>query len=82
MGEITNLYEGFQTVVPYKVRKKLNLDLDHVLEWNINGKEKVEVVFRKKTKFMDLKGMINSEDSIDSVSLQRKIRKGEEIDFS
>jgi len=31
---------------------------------------------------MDLKGIVKSDDLTDSVKLQRKIRKGEEIDFS
>jgi hypothetical protein len=31
---------------------------------------------------MDLKGVVSSEDRTDSIELQRKIRKGEEIDFS
>jgi len=48
MGEVTNLYKGFQTVVPSKIRKQLNLDLDHVIEWNIKEDGKVELVFRKK----------------------------------
>jgi bifunctional DNA-binding transcriptional regulator/antitoxin component of YhaV-PrlF toxin-antitoxin module len=82
MGEVTNLYKGFQTVVPSKIRKKLNLDLDHVIEWNIKEDGKVELVFRKKTNFMDLNGIVSSKDSIDSVKIQRKIRKGEEVDFS
>lgn len=82
MGEVTNLYKGFQTVVPSKIRKELNLDLDHVVEWNIKENGKVEVVFRKKTNFMDLKGIVSSKDSTDSVKIQRKIRNGEEIDFS
>jgi bifunctional DNA-binding transcriptional regulator/antitoxin component of YhaV-PrlF toxin-antitoxin module len=38
MVETSNLYKGYQTVVPSKIRKKLNLDLNHVLEWNINEK--------------------------------------------
>jgi len=82
MGEITQLYKGFQTVVPSKIRKKLNLDLDYILEWDINKNGKVEVEFRKKTSFMDLKGIVKSKDSTDSVKLQRKMRKGEGIDFS
>ena len=82
MGEITQLYKGFQTVVPSQIRKKLNLDLDYILEWDIAKNGKVEVEFRKKTSFMDLKGIVKSKDSTDSVKLQRKMRKGEEIDFS
>jgi len=82
MGEITQLYKGFQTVVPSQIRKKLNLDLDYILEWDITKNGKVEVEFRKKTSFMDLKGIVKSKDSTDSVKLQRKMRKGEGIDFS
>ena len=82
MGEITQLYKGFQTVVPSQIRKQLNLDLDYILEWDISKNGKVEVEFRKKTSFMDLKGIVKSDDSTDSVKLQRKMRKGEEIDFS
>ncbi|MCL2156395.1 MAG: hypothetical protein FWH54_00035 [Methanobrevibacter sp.] len=81
MGETSNLYKGFQTVVPSKIRKKLNLDLDYVLEWSINENNKVEIEFRKKTNFMDLNGLISSKKLNDSVKLQRKIRRGEDIDF-
>jgi len=48
MGEITHLYKGFQTVVPSQIRKKLNLDLNYILEWDISENGKVEVEFRKK----------------------------------
>lgn len=82
MVETSNLYKGFQTVVPSKIRKKLNLDLNHVLEWNIDENGKVEVEFRKKTNFMDLNGLISSEKHTDSVKFQRKIRSGEEVDIS
>jgi len=82
MVETSNLYKGFQTVVPSKIRKKLDLDLNHVLEWNINKNGKVEIEFRKKTNFMDLNGLVSSKKHNDSVKLQRKIRSGEEIDIS
>ncbi|GAA5819669.1 MAG: conserved hypothetical protein [Methanobrevibacter sp. CfCl-M3] len=82
VGEITNIYKGYQTVVPSKIRKQLNLDLNHVIEWNIKENGKVEVAFRKKTSFMDLKAIVSSKNSTDSVELQRKMRRGEEIDFS
>jgi len=82
MGEITKLYNGFQTVVPSKIRKKLNLDLDYIVEWNISDDNKVEIEFRKKTDFLDLVGMVSSKDNTDSVKLQRKLRNGEKVDFS
>jgi len=82
MVETSNLYKGFQTVVPSKIRKKLDLDLNHVLDWNINKNGKVEIEFRKKTKFMDLNGLVSSKKHTDSVKLQRKIRSGEEVDIS
>ena len=82
MTETSNLYKGFQTVVPSKIRKKLDLDLNHVLEWDINENGKVEIEFRKKTSFMDLNGLVSSKMQHDSVKLQRKIRSGEEIDIS
>ncbi|MDR1773476.1 MAG: type II toxin-antitoxin system PrlF family antitoxin [Clostridioides sp.] len=82
MGEISSLYKGFQTVIPSKIRKALNLDLDYVIEWNIGEDGKVVLDFRKKTNFMDLQGIVSSKDSTDSVELQRKMRRGEELDFS
>jgi len=82
MVETSNLYKGFQTVVPSKIRKKLNLDLNHVLEWKIKENGSVEVEFREKTNFMDLNGLVSSKKNNDSVKLQRKIRNGEEIDIS
>jgi bifunctional DNA-binding transcriptional regulator/antitoxin component of YhaV-PrlF toxin-antitoxin module len=66
MGEITNLYRGFQTVVPSKIRKKLNLDLDYILEWTISENNKVEVEFRKKTDFLDLVAMVSNENQVES----------------
>ena len=81
MGETSNLYDGFQTVVPSKIRKKLNLDLDYILEWNIDENNKVEIEFRKKTNFMDLNGLVSSKKHRDSVKFQRKIRHGEDNDF-
>ena len=82
MVETSKLYKGFQTVIPSKIRKKLNLDLNHVLEWKIKENGNVEIEFRKKTNFMDLNGLVSSKKRCDSVKLQRKIRSGEEIDIS
>lgn len=82
MVETSNLYKGFQTVVPSKIRKQLNLDLDYILEWNISENGKVEIEFRKKTSFMDLNGLVSSKKHMDSVKLQRKMRRGEEVDLS
>jgi bifunctional DNA-binding transcriptional regulator/antitoxin component of YhaV-PrlF toxin-antitoxin module len=81
MTETSKLYKGFQTVVPSKIRKSFNLDLDYILEWSINEKGNVEVEFRKKTGFMDLAGIFTTEQPTDAVELQRKMRRGEEIDI-
>ncbi|MDR0911975.1 MAG: hypothetical protein LBM96_05150 [Methanobrevibacter sp.] len=81
MGDVTNLYKGFQTVVPANIRKKLNLDLDYILEWNISDENKVEVEFRKKTNVNDLIGIFSSKEPTDAVDLQRKMRNGEDVDI-
>ncbi len=81
MPEISNLYKGFQTVVPASIRKKLDLDLNYVLEWDVVGEDRVEVFFRRKTRFMDLNGIVSS-GKRDSVKIQRKVRRGDRIDIS
>lgn len=44
-------------------------------------KENNNIAVKKKIDFLDLVGMVSSNDKNDSVKLQRMIRKGEKIDF-
>ncbi len=44
----TNIYDKFQTVIPKKIREKLGLTKDHVIEWIADENGKVELKFRKK----------------------------------
>ena len=49
---LTNLYSGFQTVVPASIRKELNLKLEDSLDWSIeDGKMIIEIKYPYKLNF-------------------------------
>jgi len=48
MTVTTKIYEKYQTAIPFKIRKKLNIDKNYLVKWSINEKGNPEIKFRKK----------------------------------
>ncbi|KZX14666.1 hypothetical protein MBCUT_19830 [Methanobrevibacter cuticularis] len=75
----TKLYENNQTVVPSEIRKIYDLKPDDIIEWIINENGKPELEFRKKSTLKDIIGKATAKEPFNSVELQKKIERGEEI---
>ena len=58
----TKIPEGFQTVVPSKIRKKYDLEAHDSVQWKMNDnrvkKNEIVVTFRKKVTSKDITGII------------------------
>lgn len=75
----TKIYENNQTVVPSEVRKRFNLKPDDIIEWIITEDGRTELEFRKKSTLEDILGKAIAKEPINSVKLQKRIERGENI---
>ncbi len=76
--ETTKFYKGYQTVVPSKIRKELNISPNEIIEWRLNKEKRtVELSFVKKDSIMDLAGIIELDEETNAVDLKHKSQKGE-----
>ncbi|MCC7552980.1 MAG: AbrB/MazE/SpoVT family DNA-binding domain-containing protein [Methanobacteriaceae archaeon] len=74
----TSLFNGFQTVIPSKIRKKLNLSINDSLEWELTDDNEIKIKIIKENQLKDLtKFSINAPHKTDSVDLKRKSAAGE-----
>lgn len=73
----TKISQGYQTVIPAEIRKKLNIGPGDVVEWK-EGSEGIIVEFNKEVSFEDVYGMIKGIKT-DAVQLKKKAQKGEKI---
>ncbi|OPY22197.1 MAG: putative regulator PrlF [Methanobacterium sp. PtaU1.Bin097] len=71
----TNIYDKFQTVVPKKIRETMGLTKNHIIEWTINDKGKVELSFRKKVTDDDVIGMVSLKEKTNAVKLVEDLYK-------
>ena len=69
----SKIYGNYQTSIPKEIRKRCNIDKDHVIEWSINEEGKPEIVFRKKRNFKNLIGAFHLKEETDSVELKRSL---------
>lgn len=73
----TIISDKFQTVIPKKIRNKLGLSKNHIIEWSITDDRKVELTFRKKLTDEDVRGMVSLKEKTNSVKLVKDLyRKG------
>jgi len=74
----TKVYKGFQTIIPAKIRKELDIKQSDELEWKTN---KNEIIVTKKEK-IDLSSLVGiiSDENLDSVEATRKAGMGEKIE--
>lgn len=74
----TLISNGYQTVVPAKIRKAHNITPGDVLEWKDTEKG-IIVQPRKKRTLLDITGLITTKGLPDAVELKRKLQRGEKI---
>ncbi|MCL2115202.1 MAG: type II toxin-antitoxin system PrlF family antitoxin [Methanobrevibacter sp.] len=77
MSLSTKIYKGFQTAIPSEIRKKLNLEVDDIIEWFLDENGKVNIEFRKKSNFEDIIGIGKTPYKTDAVKMKKKVAKGE-----
>jgi bifunctional DNA-binding transcriptional regulator/antitoxin component of YhaV-PrlF toxin-antitoxin module len=77
MSLSTKIYKGFQTAIPSEIRKKLNLEVDDIVEWYLDENGSVNIEFRKKSKFEDIIGIGKTPFKTDAVKLKKKVQRGE-----
>ena len=75
MTVTTKIYKNFQTAIPYEIRKKLDIDKNHVIDWSIDENGKPEIKFRKKKNWEDIEGKIKLDHKTNSVDLKKELYK-------
>lgn len=69
---ITKVYKNNQTTIPSKVRKKLNISEDSVINWNLNSDNSITIsVKSEKPSVKDLVGLGSSKEVTNAVDLKR-----------
>lgn len=69
---ITKVYKNNQTTIPSKVRKKLNISEDSVINWNLNSDNIITIsVKSEKPSVKDLVGLGSSKEVTNAVDLKR-----------
>jgi bifunctional DNA-binding transcriptional regulator/antitoxin component of YhaV-PrlF toxin-antitoxin module len=73
----SKVYKGFQTVIPNKIRKELDINIEDTLNWKIEGEYMIVKVNKQKS-LRDLeKFSISLNESTDSVDLKKRSGRGE-----
>jgi bifunctional DNA-binding transcriptional regulator/antitoxin component of YhaV-PrlF toxin-antitoxin module len=65
MIAITNIFGKNQTTIPKEVRKKLGLEKNMIIEWDVNEKNEAILRFRKKYTEKECDDFFNKLDKID-----------------
>jgi len=77
MIESTKIYKGYQTVIPSKIRKELNIKNNEIIDWKSDKYTRtITLSFREKESIMDLAGIIEMDDQTDAVELKHKVQRG------
>lgn len=72
----TKVYKGFQTVIPAKMRKELNIQESDILEWEKQD-NKLIITPKPKRDLKELVGLIKTEKPTNAVEITKKLRTGE-----
>ena len=74
----TNIYKGFQTVIPAEIRNKLNVSDNDIVCWNLDEEnEQVIITFKIKPNLHDLSGIGKLDKVTNAVDLKHKTQKGQ-----
>ena len=72
----TEIYDNYQIIIPIEIRKKLGIDKNYLIEWDINEEGIVELNFVKKLNLDEMVGKYKSKNSINSLDLKNKFKNG------
>lgn len=75
MTSQTKISDGYSTVLPAEIRKKLNLTPGDVLQWNIED-ENIIIKPRKRISLTDICGSISIGG--DALEEKKKVQSGDE----
>ena len=74
----TKISEGFQTVVPSKIRKKYKLEAHDSVQWKMDDDrvddDEIIVTFHRKITAEEVTGIIKEKLPCDAVDLRKRIR--------
>ena len=79
MSLSTKIYKGFQTAIPAEIRRKLNLEVDDIVEWILDADGNLNIEFRKKSNFEDIIGIGKTPYKTDAVKMKKKASRGEKL---
>jgi len=78
----TKLYNKYQTVVPSEIRKRLNVEEDDILEWDVTEDGCAKIMFRKKMTDEDIIGIIDGKLPYNAAELKKMAQMGnDKFDF-
>ena len=72
----TKVSKGFQTVIPSKIRKKLNVQAGDCVKWSLHD-NMVTIEFNKEVTFEDICGIIDDNSELNAVQIKKRIQRGE-----
>ncbi|MCC7561208.1 MAG: hypothetical protein KO253_00125 [Methanobrevibacter arboriphilus] len=75
MTVTTKIYENNQTAIPSEIRKRFKVGKNDLVEWSVNEKGKLEVSFRKKASFKDIRSKGRLDYKTNSVNLKKELYK-------
>lgn len=77
MIESTKMYKGYQTEIPSKNQKGINIKNNEIIEWKSDKDTRtITLSFRKKESIIDLAGIIEMDEQTNAVELKRKVQRG------
>ena len=65
------IYKGFQTTIPVSIRKKLNINQDDVLDWQVNGEE-IVIKIERQDSLDNLTDLFELDEKTNSVNLKKE----------
>lgn len=75
--ESSKIYKGFQTIIPIKIRKEMDITLEDTLNWKIED-DVIVVKVKKQRPLNDLAQFaISLDEETDVVDLKKKSGRGE-----
>lgn len=72
----SKIYKGFQITIPLSIRKELDINLDDLIEWSVEG-DSIKLNIKKQESLDLLTNIVESPYPTDAVELKKKAGKGE-----
>lgn len=72
----SKIYKGYQITIPLTIRKKLDITLDDIVEWSVEG-DIIKLNIKKQESLDLLTNIVESPYPTDAVDLKKKAGRGE-----